>query len=85
MAEPVELTTEEQEVFAAVTALERSDEDATIHQVASRTGLDARRAEEVLGRLATTHDLIREVRTELDEDATGVGRQYVVKAEPSPS
>lgn len=85
MADDVELTPEEQQVFEAVTSLERSDESATIHQVASKTGLDTRRAEEVLGRLATTHDLIREQRTELDDDATGVGRQYVVKSEPSPS
>ena len=84
MAEDVDLTTEEQQVFGAVASLERDDVTATIRQVADRTGLDPHRAEEVLGRLATQHDLIREVRTELDDDATGVGRQYTVKAEPAP-
>ena len=84
MAEDVELTDEEQSVFEAVAELEGSEESATIQQVASVTGLDTHRAEEVLGRLTTTHDLVRELQAELDDDATGAGRHYVVKVEPSP-
>lgn len=83
MAEPTPLTTEEQRVLEAVARLER-DATPTIRAVAEETGLDAHRAEEVLGRLATTHDLVRERRTELDPDATGAGREYEVKGEPAP-
>lgn len=84
MAEPTPLTREEQRVFEAVARLERGDAAPTIRTVAEEAGLDAHRAEEILGRLAATHDLIRERRTELDPDATGVGREYEVKGEPAP-
>ena len=84
MAEPTPLTSEEQRVFEAVARLERADDTPTIRAVADETDLDAHRAEEVLGRLAATHDLVRERRTELDVDATGVGREYEVKGEPAP-
>ena len=85
MADEVEITEQEQQVFEAVAALEGSHETATIAQVAAQTGLDERKVEELLGRLTTTHDLVREVRVENDPDATGVGREYVVKTQPSPS
>ena len=84
MADPTPLSPEEDRVFRAVTRLEQADDTPTIRRVAEETGLDAHRAEEVLGELATTHDLIRERRTELDPDATGVGREYEVKGEPAP-
>ena len=84
MTEEVPLTAGEQDVLAAVTRLEQGDDTATIQRVADETGLDVHRAEELLGRLATTHDLIRERRTELDPNATGAGREYVVKSRPAP-
>lgn len=84
MAEEVSLTAEEQQVLEIVTRLEQGDDTATIQRVAAEAGLDVHRAEELLGRLATTHDLIRERRTELDPDATGTGREYVVKSHPAP-
>ena len=84
MAEEVPLTADEQTVLHAVARLEQGDDTATIQRVAGESGLDVRRAEELLGRLATTHDLIRERRTELDQNATGTGREYVVKSRPAP-
>lgn len=81
----VDLTPEEEQIFRAVSRLEEGDDTATIRRVAQETGLDVHRTEEILGRLATTHDLVQERRTELDPDATGTGRQYVVKAAPSPT
>lgn len=85
MADDVDLTAEEQRVLEAVARLENGDDTATIRRVADVTGLEVHRAEELLGRLATTHDMIRELRTELDDDATGVGREYAVKSRPAPS
>lgn len=84
MADDVDLSTEEQRVLEAVTRLEAADDTATIRRVAEETDLEPHRAEEVLGRLATTHDMLREHRTELDDEATGVGRAYSVKSRPAP-
>jgi hypothetical protein len=84
MAESTPLTHDEERVLQAVARLEAGDDTATIRRVADETDLDPHRAEAILGELATSHDMIREVRTELDADATGVGRQYAVKKGPAP-
>lgn len=84
MADDVDLTPDEASVLEAVTRLEARDDTATVRRVAEETGMDPHRAEEVLGRLATTHDLVREHRAELDGDATGVGRVYTIKSRPAP-
>lgn len=84
MVDPVDLSTDEQQVLQAVSRLEAEDDTATVRRVADVTGIEVRRAEQLLGRLAATHDLLRERRTELDPEAAGHGREYVVKARPSP-
>lgn len=83
MADQVDLTDEQRAALEAVSAIEAADETASIRAVAERAGLDAHRAEQVLSEL-TTHDLVREIAIEQQDDATGAGRAYVVKAEPAP-
>lgn len=85
MVDELELGTDERTVLQAVASIEADGGTASIRSVAEHAGLDAHRAEEVLGRLTSDRDLLQERRTEEDADATGVGRQYVTKARPAPS
>lgn len=79
MAEEIDLNETDQRVLEAVTELETRGETPTIAAAARETGLDAGDVERALHTL-TEARLVRERRAELDEDATGSGREYTVRA-----
>lgn len=79
MAEQIDLDEREQEVFEAISRLEDRGETATVAAAARETDLDTDEVEAALTTL-TGANLVRERRAELDEDATGHGREYTVQA-----
>jgi hypothetical protein len=78
MAQRIDLDEREQQVFEAVTRLETRGETATVSAAARESGLDTDEVEAALTTL-TGVDLVRERRVELDDDATGSGREYSVR------
>lgn len=78
MAQRIELEPRDETVLEAVTRLETRGETATVAATARETGLNSDEVERSLSRL-TEVDLVRERRVELDDDATGHGREYTVR------
>lgn len=79
MPEQIDLDEREQQVFEALSRLESRGETPTVAAAARETGLDTDAVDAALTTL-TDAKLVRERRAELDDDATGHGREYSVRA-----